>query len=217
LFYQYSLFGSPFVTAYVFLVDYPQRLAPTAFGYATATFSVATQYLFSPRVGLLSFTPILMFPMVLAIARKISTLQVQPSESSTEENLRQGLLRTLMLIVLLYGLFYTAFAVLHVARDGEAIGNYNIYSARHLLTVVFPLGFILLDAVARLPTLKSRAAFALGAILAALWLFSLVTNITATLIGDWIFGLDQIWDFLHHVFKIGLWPVLGAGRSLVDW
>jgi hypothetical protein len=216
-YYQYLLFSNPFKSVYSFLAELPHASSPLPLDYVMAFFSSFFQYMFSPNVGLFSFTPILFFPILVFILGMKHKKSPPNNLDAKNHQLRQSLFITMLIVQPLYIIFYTTFAAMHFARNDELISNYNLYSARHLLPIVFPLGFLLFDSITNLNRFSVKTKRALWLLLVLLWSFSLITNISATLIGDWIFGLDQIWKYIQTLADNGLWDVLRQGRWLIDW
>lgn len=217
LYYQYLLFSNPFTSVYVFLAELPDKFSPTIMDYIKAFSDSLLQYLFSPEVGLLSYTPLLAFPVIVAISR-FKTEKIEKAVLITpDQSLRRSLFRTMLTIQPLYIFFYTLFAAMHLVENGELISNYNLYSARHLLPIVLPLGYILFDSIKSLSDLSPVKKMIFWGLLIFLWAFSMATNITAVLIGDWIFSLNQIWNYIQYLLDYGYQGLISQGRSLVDW
>ena len=217
LFYQYLLFSNPFKSVYTFLVELPQTSSPTLIDYIKAFVVSLGQYMFSPKVGLFSYTPILLFPLFVYILSFMTRKQSSNLEINNQaSSLNVSLFRTMLIIQPLYIVFYTLFAAVHFVDNNELISNYNIYSARHLLPIVFPMGYILFDSLVKMNRTETMTRWTLWFVLIILWIFSLANNISATLIGDWIFGLNQTWDYIHRL-SISDWNLMSQRRMLVDW
>ncbi len=213
--YQYKIFKTPFhsVTDYLFHLD--KVLSPNAFDYAAAFVKTLVLNLFSPQVGLFTFSPLLLFPLVILAIRRGPT-PIPADQDMSSAALRTILLRTMILIQPLFLLFYNLFQAKTMAEMGWSISLYNLYSARYFLPIVFPLGFLLLFSLTRLRDASPILRGVLWVMFFGLLAYSLALNVTATFMGDWIYSVSQVWQNLRAMLQPAagsVWP----GRQLVDW
>lgn len=215
LYYQYKIFSNPLIPVQSFLSGISATFSPTWKDYLWAFGRDLLETLFSTKVGLFSYTPILVFPFLIWIAA--GSEMRHTNELEVNLYLRKMLFRTMILILPLYIIFYSLAGAKGFAEWGWKIEQYNLYSARHILPIVLPLGYLLFDSLLMISTFKPIMRWSLWSLLLILWLFSLATNVASTLIGDWIFSLNQVWSYIYYLFIYGYRGFINQGRSLIDW
>jgi hypothetical protein len=215
-YYQYTIFGNPFRSIHAFLFDLPLAYSPTLLIYLKNFIEILLQYLFSLKVGLFSYTPLLLFPLLIVVIKAMTKKQPAIEQETSDQSLRRGLFRTMLIVIPIYIVFYTCTATKGLAEQGWQLYMFNLYSARHFLPIVLPLGYLLFDSIININKSKPSVKLIFWSILVILWVFSLITNITATLIGDWIFSLGQIWGYAKHILY-SWYNGLPIQRVLVDW
>lgn len=217
LYYQYQIFSNPFIPVQSYLSAFPQIYSPTWKDYGHAFVIDLFDNLFSPKVGLFSYTPVLAFPILIWITKAGFKNSSVAEQETPHQLLRKMLFRTMILVLPLYITFYSLTGAKGFAEMGWEISQYNLYSARHILPIVLPLGYILLDSLMNMNDFTPPLRWGLWSILLVLCSLSLMTNVAATLIGDWIFSLNQVWGYIHYLFVNGYGGLMNQGRSLVDW
>lgn len=216
-YYQYLIFSNPFIPIQSYIFEISKTFSPTLNDYIKAFVTDVFETLFSPKVGLFSYSPLLLFPIFALLFRIKPKEQYSDEMRISNQSLRKMLFRTMLMILPFYIVFYSLTGAKGYAEMGWEISAYNLYSARHILPIVLPLGYILFDVIININKLKPTIKGALWIILVIIWIFSLLTNVSATLIGDWIFSMNQVWSYIQYLINNGNWGLINQGRSLVDW
>lgn len=216
-YYQYLIFSNPFIPIQSYIFEISKTFSPTLNDYIKAFITDVFESLFSTKVGLFSYSPLLLFPIVMLFFRIKPKEQYSDEMRISNQSLRKMLFRTMLMILPFYIVFYSLTGAKGYAEMGWEISAYNLYSARHILPIVLPLGYILFDVIININKLKPTIKGAVWIILVLIWIFSLLTNVSATLIGDWIFSINQVWSYIQYLINNGYWGLINQGRSLVDW
>lgn len=216
-YYQYHIFSNPFIPVQSYIFGIHKTFSPTLNDYFKAFIMDVFETLFSPKVGLFSYSPLLLFPIVILFFRIKPIEQNNDEQKTSDQSLRKMLFRTMLMILPFYIVFYSLTGAKGFAEMGWEISAYNLYSARHILPIVFPLGYILFDVLINIGNLKPAPKWALWGILLLIWAFSLLTSVSATLLGDWIYSVNQVWGYIQYLFTYGFWGLINQGRSLIDW
>lgn len=212
LYYQNLIFSNPFTSIHGYLFRMDQIYFPTFWEYVIAFLTRIWQSLFSLDTGLFSFTPILLFPF-LGIFLFQHKKQNPREEEVPDLVLKRVLFRTMVFIQPFFILFYAAFEGKTLAEMGWQISLYNLYSARYLLPIIFPLGYILFDTIQKMYQRENLLMRFLQVAFVVLFLFSIIVNITVTIWGDWIFSVSQVKDYF--LYLVEYFPSMS--RQLVDW
>ncbi len=216
-YYQYHIFSNPFMPIQSYIFGIQKTFSPTLNDYFKAFIMDIFETLFSRKVGLFSYSPLLLFPVVMLFFRTKPMEQNNDQQKTSNPALRKMLFRTMLMILPFYIIFYSLTGAKGFAEMGWEISAYNLYSARHILPIIFPLGYILFYVLIDISNLKPVPKWALWGILFLIWVFSLLTNVSATLIGDWVYSVNQVWSYIQYLFTYGWWGLINQGRSLIDW
>ena len=217
LYYQYLIFNNPARSIHGYLFKMHKNLSPRLTDYFLAFARNLLQNLFSFKTGLFSYTPLLLYPFTRIFQRYENAEKVIQELDTTNSLLRRVLFRTMIVIQPLFILFYVLFQAKNSAEMGWSLSIYNLYSARYLLPVIFPLGYLLLETITAIKRHKTATRWFLWAAISLLFAYSIIINVTATLLGDWIFSVGQVMNYCLSLLHNGLPSIILQSRQLVDW
>ncbi len=226
-YYQYVAFGSPFTLASA-IFEQHETHQPIPIDVDHVLYyldAIFTSY----RTGLFTYTPLLAFSLglagmwgIISLAQK-SAKSKNPAEveaaaisAQPEIQLRQILWRSFLgaLPILLLQPFAQYYKIYF--EWGVPFEVYVVYSARYLLALVWPLGYILFAGLYQTRQLGLALKLGIGLTFGLIALLSLSANISATLIGDFIFSTYQVHRFTLDILAGQVNP-FRYRRPLVDY